>query len=396
MPERGLLQNRHYNRIRSHRYPTLGEEPYKRLIYDPGLVTRIIMNRPRYLNTTSHAHIAELEDVFDRAAEDDKCNVIVLSGAGTCFCSGDDNTGLTPESAPTLCDGDDPAPGDYNGTVVKLIEEYGSETAVWNEYNIEHDHLVGWWQFNKLRTHPKPTIAMVHGWAIFFGFGLTVNTDLLFASEDAMFLGGGADGTSIFDFGRRRALEFSYEHRVMTPSEGYERGFVNRVFPDYETLEKETMAFAYRVAFESPINLRRSKEGYLNAMDDLGITQRSEDRQAFRVTWRQDAIEGHRMRYEGKGRARSPVALRNLRAKLVSQGQEVPMSIRAAIARADARDDKATWQRALHQPWRSADRLARTDTSAQAYADMRSEWEETVASEIARRGMDPSIGKVNV
>ena len=155
MPDRGLMQNRHYMRIRSHRYPTVGEEPYKRLIYDPGLVTRIILNRPRYLNTTSHAHICELEDAFDRAAEDDNCNVIVLSGAGTCFCSGDDNTGLTPESAPTLLDGDDPAPGDYNGTVTKLIAEYGSENAVWNEYNIEHDYLVGWWQFNKLRTQSQ-------------------------------------------------------------------------------------------------------------------------------------------------------------------------------------------------------------------------------------------------
>ena len=392
MADYGLLQNRHYNRIRSHRIPNTGPGNYQRLIYDPGLVTRIIMNRPRYLNTTSHAHIAELEDAFDRAAEDDKCNAIVLSGAGTCFCSGDDNTGLTPESAPTLIDGADPAPGDYNATVVKLIEEYGSETAVWNEYNIEHDHLVGWWQFNKLRTHPKPTIAMVHGWAIFFGMGLTNSVDICFASEDALFLSGPGRGGNA-----RKGLEYAYEHRVMTAREGYELGHVNRIFDDYEALERETMAYAYRVAYESPIAVRHSKESYLAAEEIRGVRQIFEvGRTPFRVTWRNDAIAGHRMRYEGKGRARSPVALRNLRDKLVSMNQDVPVHVRAAIARADARDDKATWQRALHQPWRSADRLARTDTSAQAYADMRSEWEETVQSELARRGMDPSIGKVNV
>jgi len=376
----------------------MGPGNYKRIIYDPGLVTRIIMNRPRYLNTTSHAHIAELEDAFDRAAEDDNCNVIVLSGAGTCFCSGDDNTGLTPESAPTLIDGDDPAPGDYNATVQKLIEEYGSERAVWNEYNIEHDYLVGGWNHSKLRTHPKPTISMVHGWCIFFGYGLASSTDLCFATEDALFLGGGASGLGIFDLGRRKALEFAFEHRVMSAKEGHELGFVNRIFPDYETLENETMAFAYRVAFESPIALRRSKEGYLRTMDNMGMNHQSfsPGRTPFRVTWRRDAEEGHRMRYEGKGRARSPVALRNLRAKLESEGETLPMSLRAAIARADARDDKATWQRVLHQEWREPERIARTDASAKAYEAMRKEWNDRVASEIARRGLDPSVGKVNV
>jgi len=374
----------------------MGEEPYKRLIYDPGLVTRIIMNRPRYLNTTSHAHIAELEDAFDRAAEDDNCNVIVLSGAGTCFCSGDDNTGLTPESAPTLIDGDDTAPGDYNQTVRNLIAEYGSENAVWNEFNIEHDYLVGWWQFNKLRTHPKPTIAMVHGWCIFFGFGLSTTTDLCFASEDALMLGPNADGTSILNVGKRKALEFAYEHRVATARELHELGHVNRIYPDYETLETETMAFAYRVAYESPIVLRNAKEGYLNTMDAFGLGMAHDMNQnPFKITWRNDAIQGHRMRYEGKGRARTPVALRNLRAKMIAEGTEVPPSVRAAIARADARDDKATWQRALHQPWRAADRVARTDVSAKNYEEMRSEWNEMAAAEIARRGLPAKVGNVN-
>ena len=98
----------------------------------------------------------------------------------------------------------------------------------------------------------------------------------------------------------------------MTAKEGVELGHVNRIFADYEALERETMAFAYRVAFESPIVLRRGKENYLNEMDAMGLaTAHDHARNPFRVTWRNDAIEGHRMRYEGKGRARSPVALRN-------------------------------------------------------------------------------------
>ena len=90
---------------------------YKRIIYEPGEVTRIKLNRPRYLNACSHALLAELEDAFDRAADNPECRVIVLSGEGRCFSSGDDNTGLTPESAPCLVTDETPE---------ELIKRFGA------------------------------------------------------------------------------------------------------------------------------------------------------------------------------------------------------------------------------------------------------------------------------
>ncbi len=356
-------------------HPKLDPAKYKRIIYDPGLVTRIMLNRPRYLNALSHAHLAELEDALDRASWDENCHVIVLSGAGTCFCSGDDNIGRTPESAPTLWDGE--------RSPAQLIEEYGSETAVWDLYNAEHDWWIAFPFHKKLRTIPKPTISMVHGWCIYQGFAVATNMDIVFASEDALFLG----GPGLTDESRHKAFELAYAHRFLTAREAMELGIVSRVFPDFETLEKETMAFAYSVAMESPVQLRRAKESILLQLEILGYDTAGEVlRHPYHETWRRDAEEGHRMRYEGMGRARTPVALANLAHKLETEGKEVPEHIKARIDRAIERDDKATWQRSVHQDWRATDRADRATESLKAFEAMRQEDEKKWREEIERRG----------
>jgi enoyl-CoA hydratase/carnithine racemase len=79
-------------------------DEYKGIIYEPGRVTRIKLNRPRYLNAISHPTYAEIDDAFERFANDPEAKVAVLSGEGNCFCAGHDAMGLTPESAPMLAD----------------------------------------------------------------------------------------------------------------------------------------------------------------------------------------------------------------------------------------------------------------------------------------------------
>jgi len=378
MPYRLLDEDRYY------RQPVLDPKEYKRVIYDPGIVTRIIFNRPRYLNAFSHALLAELEDAADRASADPECHVVVLSGAGPCFSSGDDNNGLTPESAPTLWDGDARPPE-------KLVQQYGSESAAWHQYNIEHDHLIHWLPTNKLRTIPKPTIAMVHGWCIFQGLNVASSMDMIFAAEDAMFLGARADARAIWNVGPRKALELAYEHRFLTAREAYDYHMVNRIFPTREVLERETMSFAYRIARQSPSALRRAKEEFLNTMDRFGFLAAVVDRTPHQMVWRQDAEEGHQMRYEGKGRARTPVALANLKAKLDSEGKEIPAHVKKAIDRVAARDDKATWHKVLHAEWRDPKRVARADNSAGAYEQAKAEFEGKKKAEIERRGLNIKV-----
>jgi enoyl-CoA hydratase len=339
---------------------------YRGIIYEPGKVARIKLNRPRYLNAQSHAMFGELEDAYDRASEDPECHVIVISGEGRCWSSGDDANGLTPESAPCLVT--------YE-TRDELLERYDSESALWHAYNIEHDYYITWWMPQKLLRVPKPTIAMVHGYCMYGAFAHAVNCDIIFASEDAMFLGGGASGRSGWDLGPRKGLELAYENRYMPAEEAYEYRLVNRVFPDREILERETLAFANRVANEVPSALKRIKAGYLNTLDHQGYRAAFDStRSPFNDTWRTWAKDGQPHRFEGRGIARTPVSYYNLTQKLLGEGKEVPEHIIEALQRAVVRDDKGAWEKALHQEGREPERVARADAAAKA-------WEERLARE---------------
>jgi len=61
---------------------------YKHIIYQPGKVARIILNRPECYNAQSRLMREETDDAFVRAAEDDEVGAIVLSGEGKHFSFG--------------------------------------------------------------------------------------------------------------------------------------------------------------------------------------------------------------------------------------------------------------------------------------------------------------------
>ena len=348
------------------RNPMWPYKEYKRIIYEPGRVARIKMNRPRYLNAQSHAMFGELEDAYDRACDDPQVHVIVVSGEGRCWSAGDDANGLTPEAAPCLV---------TDETRDELLKRFPTETALWHQYNIEHDYYVGWWLGQKISRLPKPTIAMVHGYCIYGAMGHATSCDIVFAAEDALFLSAGAGGRLMWDIGPRKSLELAYEHRFLTAKEAHQYRLVNRVFPDKETLERETMAFAERVANEVPLSLHRTKQSYLQTLDCQGWKASYDSQYSpFQETWRRQAQEGHAMRYEGRGMARTPVAYFNLATKLLSEGSAVPEYIVEALQRAAVRDDRGAWQRALHQEGREAARIARVDAEAKA-------WDERLAKE---------------
>lgn len=317
------------------------------------------------MNALSHPMLNEIEHAFNLAAADPECRVIVLSGAGTSFSSGDDTIGLTPESPPMLAD---------ERTPEELMQTYGSEAVVWRYFQDEHYSLV-YQMHGRLRLIMKPTIAMVQGYAIYNGFWLACSMDLIFASEDALFLSliGGAQ----WDLGARKMLELMYEHRFMTAREAYEYHLVNRVYRNFEILERETLTFAERVAEQPPSILRAAKyeisritdlQGYATAFWG-DIMQRGAYGGRGRTAPIRDADEDEirRNRFEGKGMARTPRALKALKAKLEGEGKDVPENVAAALAKAAARDDRKSWERALHQPWREAGRAERFERQAAAY-----------------------------
>ncbi len=343
---------------------------YKRIIYHPGPVARIIMNRPKWHNALSHPMYKEIENAFDRAARDPEVRVIILSGAGECFSAGHDaiGVGTSPEAAPVLADGLPPE---------EQMKRFPSEHELWREYWIEHNWYIDEMHTVKIVPHPKPTMAMVHGYAIYGGMGMACCMDLIFATEDALFLSAGGFGNERTGLNWRKAAELAYEHRFVTGREAYDLGIVNRVYPTFEVLERETLVYAERVASQTPQLLQEAKRRLINARGLAGTYYSS--------AGLNPGISGngipdgyaHDRRYEGRGMARTPRALAALKAKLDSEAKPVPQNVLDALARAAARDPQASWAKALDAEWRDPENRERARRQREAWNErVRREAEE--------------------
>jgi enoyl-CoA hydratase len=214
-----------------------------------GRVARVILNRPRYRNAQSRLLLEEMDDAFARASEDLGVGVIVLSGEGDHFSAGHD-LGTPDEVADRTAR---PPEEGLRGRYQRSWENNVAKSLRW-------------------RNVPKPTIAMVQGYCIFGGWIIASAMDLIFAADDAMFLGTNFQYFSIpWDIPPRQAKEFLFESRFLAASEAQEMGLVNRVVPR-ERLEAETMEYAARVAENDPFQLRMIKLAVNQAQDAQGFT----------------------------------------------------------------------------------------------------------------------------
>ncbi len=222
---------------------------YQEIIYEPGPVARVIMNRPEYRNAQSRILLDEIDQAFAEAADDPEVQVIVLSGNGPDFSAGHD-LGSPPELADREVNG---WADDFVGVFDRQRDTRIANTMRW-------------------RNLPKPTIAMVQGKCIFGGWMVAASMDLIFASDDALFL---ASHTQYFsapwDLGVRKAKEILFQNRFIPAREALELGFVNQVYPA-EALERYTLAYANEVAEHSPMALRQIKHSINNMQDAQGFT----------------------------------------------------------------------------------------------------------------------------
>jgi enoyl-CoA hydratase len=202
---------------------------YEHIIYQPGKVSRIIFNRPKYLNAQSYQMLEELDSAFADAAGDTQCGSIMLSGNGRAFSVGHD-IGTKEDEAYKKQHG-------YSALAELNLSRWFEQMR-----KLYVDFTLAW------RNLPKPTIAMVHGYCIFGGWMLASAMDVIFSATDALFLPGFVEYFSVpYDIGPRRAREILFEHRFITAREAYDYGLVNRIYSS-DTLEKETLDYAGRVA----------------------------------------------------------------------------------------------------------------------------------------------------
>src|ERR1700761_1410601 len=213
----------------------------------------VALDLPQYKNAQGYRMLDEIDAAFDLAAADKDVRVLIVRGSGGNFSSGHDLG--TPEGM-EYRRGLGAAPG------AQTYDQF-------RKYNF--DLLLKW------RNFPKPTIALVEGYCIYAGWMLAACCDIVFAGEQAQFLAGFVEYMSIpWDIGIRRAKELCFESRFITAAEAAQYGFVNRVLPEAD-LERETFAYARRVAENTSGVLRYAKIQMNKAQDAQGFTQAVED-----------------------------------------------------------------------------------------------------------------------
>ncbi|HEY6395710.1 MAG TPA: enoyl-CoA hydratase-related protein, partial [Candidatus Binataceae bacterium] len=206
---------------------------YKTIIYRPGMVARVILNRPQKRNAQNWTMLAEMEQAFNAAVADPECKVIILSGEGGAFSAGHDLSSA-----------------DQRADVERRSRHLDGYARGLLNRDVYTDSHLRW------RDLPKPTIAMVHGDCIYGGWMIASAMDFIFASDDALFIPTYGDYfTTSWDLGARKAKEILFANKFMTAEEAMTWGFVNRVYPAAD-LEKETLAYAARVVEQDPVSNR--------------------------------------------------------------------------------------------------------------------------------------------
>ena len=208
---------------------------------EDGQIAKVTINRPEVRNAFRPLTVKELLDAFELAHEDDEVGVVVLCGEGEkAFCSGGDQK-VRGE-------------GGYVG---------GDGVPRLNVLDLQ----------KKIRSLPKPVIAMVAGYAIGGGHVLHVVCDLTIAAENARF---GQTGPRVGSFdggfgssylarivGQKKAREIWFLCRQYNAEQALEMGLVNEVVPLVE-LEETTVQWCREILQHSPLALRCLKTA-LNA-----------------------------------------------------------------------------------------------------------------------------------
>ena len=139
---------------------TVGSDPTFETVkveFEDGIAW-VSLNRPDKRNAMSPKLNRDMNDVLTWLEVDDRCQVMVLTGAGDAFTAGMD------------------------------LKEYFRETQGMPPIEvIKIRREAGDWQWRRLRYFAKPTIAMINGWCFGGAFSPLVACDLAFAADEATF-----------------------------------------------------------------------------------------------------------------------------------------------------------------------------------------------------------------
>ncbi len=209
-------------------------------------VTTVTLNRPEKRNAMNPKLHREMYDVLTLLESDDETRVIVVTGAGSAFCSGMD------------------------------LKEYFHDLKDDEAQRNLNRRVSNDWCDRMLRMFPKPTIAMVNGYCFGGAFTIVASCDFAIAAEDAQFglsevnWGGLPAGLVSKVVGSmmayRDALYYAMTGELFDGKRAAEVKFVNRAVPR-ENLLDEVTGLARRLASLDAAALRATKEAFKQVID---------------------------------------------------------------------------------------------------------------------------------
>ena len=212
------------------------------LVTKEGGITTIAFNRPEKRNAMSPQLHREMFQLLTELHYDKETRAIVLTGAGECFCAGQD------------------------------LKQYSLEMESQPEsVRDEVREKVRRWRNEMLRTLPQPVVARITGWCLGGALTVVAGCDIAVAAEDALF------GLPEVNFGHfpagdttavltehlkpKHGLYYALTGQMMTAKEAERIGLISKAVPRAD-LDRTVMELAKCLVEKSPMALKAVKEAW--------------------------------------------------------------------------------------------------------------------------------------
>jgi methylglutaconyl-CoA hydratase len=202
---------------------------------EAGRILTITLNRPERRNALTSAMMHELTLAL-REAEDSRCGIVVLRGAGEHFCSGLDLSELRAMAG-------------------RSLEQHRLDSM-----NIAE-------LFRTLYSLSLPSIAEVRGFALAGGMGLATLCDFTLASEDARFgytevkigfVPAIVSSFLLLQVGEKQARDLLLTGRIIDAAEAHALGLLTKVVPAAD-LDAAISGLSASLLANSPVAMRATK-----------------------------------------------------------------------------------------------------------------------------------------
>lgn len=217
------------------------------------LIRVIRLNRPAVMNALTRDMVATINRELDIAAADEACRVVVITGVGRGFCSGQDMAAANRRNM-----------SGTTGVVEKMYwqEQFSGMAA-------------------RIRALPQPVIAAVNGAAVGAGMGIALAADIRIVSTAAKFIVGavkiglsaGETGISYHLprwIGPGRAFEVLLTGRTIEAEEAVQFGLATKIV-DVDSLEASAYEQAQAIISNSPFSVRQTKRLMWASLDAKGL-----------------------------------------------------------------------------------------------------------------------------